>query len=215
MNDEKLKKQLGANLVSYRKQFHLTQAALAEKLNYSDKAISKWERGESMPDVITLVQLSQLFEVGVDDLLRDPEALPEDANVVERTVDMVITKTMKRKADKGIICKLCSILVWFVALLFFVVISSMGYPNSWVSFFYAIPVNAIVLLSLRSAWRDFRRNEWYISVIMWGTLLSIFVSLLIFLQWNTWKVFLLGIPGQAAIFLWFRMYHPKEEAANG
>ena len=63
-------------------------------------------------------------------------------------------------------------------------------------------------------WRDFRRNEWYISVIMWGTLLSIFVSLLIFLHWNTWKVFLLGIPGQAAIFLWFRMYHPKEEAAN-
>ena len=102
MNDEKLKKQLGANLVSYRKQFHLTQAALAEKLNYSDKAISKWERGESMPDVITLVQLSQLFEVGVDDLLRDPEALPEEANVVERTVDMVISKTMKRKADKGI-----------------------------------------------------------------------------------------------------------------
>ena len=65
------------------------------------------------------------------------------------------------------------------------------------------------------AGRDFRRNEWYISVIMWGTLLSIFVSLLIFLHWNTWKVFLLGIPGQAAIFLWFRMYRPKEEAANG
>ena len=105
--------------------------------------------------------------------------------------------------------------MWFVALLFFVVISSMGYPTSWVSFFYAIPVNAIVLLSLRSAWRDYRRNEWYVSVIMWGTLLSIFVSLLIFLQWNTWKVFLLGIPGQAAIFLWFRMYRPKEEAANG
>ena len=89
-----------------------------------------------MPDVITLVQLSQLFEVTVDDLLRDPEALPEDANVVERTVVMVITKTMKRKADKG--NHLQAVLpagVWFVALLFFVVISSMGYPTAGFPFF--------------------------------------------------------------------------------
>ena len=76
MNDEKLKLQLGANIVAYRKQYRLTQAALAEKLNYSDKAVSKWERGESMPDVMTLVQLAEIFEVTVDDLLKDPNALP-------------------------------------------------------------------------------------------------------------------------------------------
>ena len=69
MNDEKLRFQLGANIASYRKHFGLTQAGLAEKLNYSDKAVSKWERGESMPDVQTLVQLAELFEVTVNDLL--------------------------------------------------------------------------------------------------------------------------------------------------
>ena len=62
MNDEKLKNQLGANIASYRKSQGLTQAGLAEKLNYSDKAVSKWERGESAPDVLTLVQLAELFE---------------------------------------------------------------------------------------------------------------------------------------------------------
>ena len=60
MDDEKLKKQIGANIASYRKRMQLTQAGLAEKLNYSDKAVSKWERGESAPDVQTLVQIADL-----------------------------------------------------------------------------------------------------------------------------------------------------------
>lgn len=216
MNDEKLKSQIGANIVALRKQYRLTQAALAEKLNYSDKAVSKWERGESAPDVLTLVQLAELFEVKVDDLLKDPNALPEESGSVERVLEIAVEKTMKRRADKGIICKLCSILVWFVALLNFVVISSCGFPKSWVAFFYAVPVNAIVLLSLRSAWRDYRWNEVLISVIAWGCILSLYVSLLIFCNANVWKLFLLGLPGQAAIFWWFRMFHPiKKESENG
>ena len=63
MNDEKLRKQIGANISAYRKHFNMTQAGLAEKLNYSDKAISKWERGESVPDVITLAQIAELYEI--------------------------------------------------------------------------------------------------------------------------------------------------------
>ena len=216
MNDEKLKSQIGANIVALRKQYRLTQAALAEKLNYSDKAVSKWERGESAPDVLTLVQLAELFEVKVDDLLKDPDALPEESGTVERALEIAVEKTMKRRADKGIICKLCSILVWFVALLIFVVVSSVGFPKSWVAFFYAVPVNAIVLLSLRSAWRDYRWNEILISVLAWGFLLSLDVSLLIFCNANIWKLFLLGLPGQAAIFWWFRMFRPiKKEPENG
>ena len=72
MNDEKLKSQLGANIVAYRKRSGMTQAKLAEQLNYSDKAVSKWERGESMPDVMTLVQLAELFEITIEELLADP-----------------------------------------------------------------------------------------------------------------------------------------------
>ena len=210
MNDEKLKLQLGANIVAYRKQYRLTQAALAEKLNYSDKAVSKCERGESMPDVMTLVQLAEIFEVTVDDLLKDPNALPESSSAVEKAVE----RTLKRKADKGVICKLVSILVWFVSLLSFVVTFALGLYRGWVAFFYAIPVDAIALLSLRSAWRDYRWNELLISAIAWGTLLSVYISLLVFCGFNYPLLFVLGIPGQAAIFFWFRMFRTVSKEEN-
>ena len=216
MNDEKLKLQLGVNISSYRKSMGLTQVGLAEKLNYSDKAVSKWERGESMPDVLTLVQLAELFEVTVDDLLADPNALPENTSKVEKVMEKAVEKTLKRKADKSIILGLSSLLVWFVALLLFVVLSSVGVPYSWIAFIYAIPADAIVMLSLRSAWRDFRWNKTLVSAIVWGSLLSIYVSLLVFLKVNIWKLFLLGIPGQIAILMWFRMFRtPGKEKKDG
>ena len=211
MDGENLKYQIGANIAAYRKRIALTQAGLAEKLNYSDKAVSKWERGESVPDVVTLVQLAEQFGVTVNDLLVDPNALPENPGTLEKAMVHVSEKALKRKADKGIILRLCTTLVWFVALLVFVVLYSIGLPHSGLAFLYAIPVNAIVLLSLRSAWHDFRWNRALISVIMWGSLLSIYMTLLLFFGWNVWKLFLLGIPGQIAVFLWFRMFRPVKE----
>ena len=216
MTDDKLKAQLGANIASYRKRQRLTQAALAEKINYSDKAVSKWERGESIPDLPTIVLLAELFEVKVDDLLVDPNELPENGSKVEKIMSKAVEKTLKRKANKNAILGLSSILGWFVALLSFVICSSIGLEKTWIAFIYAIPVDAIVMLSLRSAWRDFRWNQALVSGIVWGCLLSIYFSLLLFAGLNIWKLFLLGIPGQIAVFLWFRLFRgvPKEES-NG
>lgn len=217
MDDEKLKHRIGANIAACRKQAGLTQAGLAEQLNYSDKAVSKWERGESVPDVLTLMALAEKLGVTVNDLLTDPDALPENSGKVEQTMGKVVEKTLKRKANKNIILGLSSLLVWSVALLVFVVLSTLGVPKSWIAFFYAVPVDCIVMLSLRSAWRDFRWNRVLISGIMWGCLVSFYVTLLVLLQFNTWKIFLLGIPGQAAILLWFRMFRPvkSEEEKDG
>lgn len=214
MNDEKLKSQLGENIVTYRKRSGLTQAKLAERLNYSDKAVSKWERGESMPDVLTLVQLAELFEITVDELLRDPDAIPENTGgPIEHAMEAAVEKTLKRKANKRVILWLSSLLVWFVALLVFVIVSSLDIPRSWIAFLYAIPADAIVHLSLRSAWKDFRFNKTIISILMWGGLLCLYASLKLFVHVDIWKLFLLGIPGQLAVLLWFRMYRisSKEE----
>lgn len=217
MDGEKLKNQIGANITSYRKRAGLTQAGLAEKLNYSDKAVSKWERGESVPDVVTLAQLAEQFGVTVNDLLVDPNELPEDTGKVQQAMEQVVERTLKRKADKSVILKLSSLLCWFVALFLYVVLSSFETTDSWswLFFIYAIPANAIVLLSLRSAWHDFRWNKALISVIVWGSLLSIYMTLFVFLNCNLWKIFLLGIPGQLAVLLWFRMFRNpvKEEPA--
>ena len=201
MGDEKIKAQIGSNIADRRKRAGLTQAGLAERLNYSDKAISKWERGESIPDVLTMMQLAQLFGVRVDDLLQNPA-------VSEKTPE---AETQRPLASKRVIQALSSTLVWFVALFFFVVISSFDIPSSWVAFFYAIPANAIVLISLRSAWHKYNWNKALISILVWGCLASIYISLRVFLGVNVWKVFLLGIPGQIAIFLWFRMFPAQEE----
>lgn len=212
MDDEQVKARIGANIAYYRKQAGLTQAGLGEKLNYSDKAVSKWERGESIPDVLTLMQLASVFESTVDALLGDVNALPDNPSTLERAMNQVSEKALKRKANKNIILALTTTLVWFVALLAFVVLSTLDIPYSWLAFFYAVPVNAIVLLSLRSAWHDFRWNKALISAIVWGSLTSIYASIWAFLGFNAWKIFLLGIPGQIAIFLWFRMFtvHGKE-----
>ena len=221
MDDEKLKLQIGANIAAHRKNAGLTQAGLAEKLNYSDKAVSKWERGESIPDVLTLMVLAEQFGITVNDLLCDPDALPEEnPGTLEKAMTQVSEKALKRKANKNVILALSSTLVWFVALLAFVVLSSFDFLErySCLLFFYAVPANAIVLLSLRSAWHDFRRNKLYVSAIVWGFLAAIHVTLLVVFRYNFWKLYLLGIPGQLAIFLWFRMFRPakeKEEALNG
>ena len=216
MNDAKLKNQIGANIGLYRKQCGLTQAGLAEKLNYSDKAVSKWERGESVPDVMTLVQIAELFDITVNDLVKDPNQLPENTGPVEKAMERAVEKTLKKKADKRVILALSSLLVWFVALFLFVVISSLDIPKSWMAFIYAIPADAIVCLSLRSAWRDFRWNKFLVSTIVWGCLLSIYASFLVFAGVNLWKIFLLGIPGQVAVLLWFKMFRkPVKEIQNG
>ena len=214
MEDAKLRARIGRNIGTYRKQMGLTQAGLAEKLNYSDKAVSKWERGESAPDVVTLVAFARELRVSVNDLLEDPNALPENPGKVERMVGKVVEKTLKRKANKNIVLNLCSVLVWFVALLSYVIVSSLDVPNSWLAFFYALPVDAIVRLSLRSAWADYRRNAIYISMIMWGTLLSVYMTLHILVGIHIWRIFLLGVPGQIAILLWFRMFHRSREAEH-
>ena len=213
MVDENVKYRIGSNIAAYRKRDGLTQVSLAEKLNYSDKAVSKWERGESIPDVLTLMQLADLFGVTVNDLVCDPNALPEhSASKLEQAMTQVSEKALKRKANKNVIQALSSTLVWFIALFAFVILSSFDALETYscLLFFVAIPANAIVLLSLRSAWRDFRWNQMLISLIVWGSLLSIFMIILTAYHYNFWKVFLLGIPGQIAIFLWFRMFRPTK-----
>lgn len=215
MDSEKLKSQLGSNIAAYRKRFGLTQAALAEKINFSDKAVSKWERGESIPDVPTLIRLSEFFDVPMDVLVRDKDELPKDIGSVERVMELAVQKTLKRNADKKTILRLCTVLVWFIALLIYVVLATLGFPNAWIGFTYALPINCIVLISLRSAWHDYRANIFLISLLFWGCLLSIHCSLLAFLNVNAPLIYLLGIPGQIAVLLWGRLFRVPKEKNNG
>ena len=204
MDSEKLKQQIGANIAAFRRRMGITQAELAEKLNYTDKAVSKWERGESVPDVTTLVQVAELFSVSLDEL----------AGLTEIEHEKLEPARVVRKANKSVVLTLASLLVWFVAMLVYVVLASLNVSKSWIGFFYAIPANAIVILCLRSAWRKFNWNFAAVSLLVWSCLVALYVTLLVFWDLNIWRLFLLGVPGQAAVCLWFRLFRTVEEDNN-
>lgn len=198
MSNEQIKLQIGANIALYRKERGLTQAELASRLNYTDKAVSKWERGESVPDVLTMAQIAQQFEVSVDELIYGPDSASRPAPV-------------KRHSSKRAIQVLSSLLVWFVAMFIYVMVDSYHLPYGWIGFFAAVPVNAIVLVSLRSAWKKYNWNLVLVSVIMWGCLVLLHIVLLLSSGVNVWRVFLLGAAGQGAIVLCFRLFRRSRE----
>ena len=213
MNNEELKIAVGAGIARLRRERGLTQAELAERINYSDKAISKWERGESLPDVVTLLNLAR--ELGTDlntltgctaQTLAEPEEISE-------TVPAVTSEPIKKRprADKTVIQKLSSILVWVVALFLYMVMDAFGVSNLWLLFVAAVPANAIVLLSLRSAWKLYGMNRILISVILWSVLLTVYLLLLVTAKVNVWRILPMGLLGQAAIILWFKMFRSEKE----
>ena len=216
MNNEELKSRVGSSIARLRRERGLTQAELAERINYSDKAVSKWERAESLPDVLTLISLAE--QLGTDlntltGLSPAPAAAPEPAPEPVPEAPALPEKTAKkyRSADRGVIQKLSSILVWVVALFLYMVLDAFGVKHLWLLFVVAVPANAIVLLSLRSAWKLYGMNRILISVILWGTLLVIYLLLLVVGRVNVWRILPMGLLGQIAIILWFKMFRPEKE----
>lgn len=219
MTNEELKVLIGSNIARLRKNCRMTQAELAERLNYSDKAVSKWERAESMPDIMTLMALAKEFGTTVNELLTAPgEEEPEIALPPEpvqepapRPEQKPKHKNPMRSADRRTIQGLSSVLVWVVALFIFLVLDSFGMRHAWMVFVAAVIANAIVLLSLRATWKLYGINRILVSIIMWVSL--VFFYLIIWLTWrvSVWRVFPMGLLGQAAILLWFKFFkHPNE-----
>ena len=214
MNNEELKSRVGANIARLRKDRGLTQAELAERINYSDKAVSKWERAESLPDVLTLISLAEHLGTDLNTLTGLPAA-PAPDSIPEPVPEIPAEpqKPAKKRytADKTVIQKLSSILVWVVALFLYMVLDAFGVKNLWLLFVFAVPANAIVLLSLRSAWKLYGINRLLISVILWGSLLTVYLLLLVVAKVNVWRILPMGLLGQAAIILWFKMFRSEED----
>ena len=76
---------IGANITKYRKQKNLTQAELGEKIGVSNQAVSKWESGSTLPDVMLLPQIAEVLGVSLYDLynLPDPKTSSPSASLAE------------------------------------------------------------------------------------------------------------------------------------
>lgn len=202
---EELKLIIAGNIGKLRREANMTQLELAEKLNYSDKAVSKWERGESIPDVITLKQLADTFSVSVDYLLRADHPLETEAKR---------DYTKRQKRNHLLISFISCVLVWFIAVFLYTsmdVALPTFHDKMWLAFVYAVPVTTIVLLIFNSIWGPRRMNFLIISVLVWSFLACVYISALVFFRYNLWLVFMIGIPAQVIIGLWSGLRFGKKD----
>lgn len=194
---ENYKEILSQNLISLRKSRKLTQLELAEKLNYSDKTISKWENGDAVPDLETLVAIAKFYGVTIDALIsEDAKALAQE-NVREN-------RQINR--NKLIITLLATTGVWLLAILLFINFVIRG-QNLWMIFIWAIPCSFIVLLVFNSIWGRRVLQFAIITCLIWTLLLAIHLQ---FRAYNMWSIYFLGIPLQIATILWSQLKPHKK-----
>ncbi len=202
-NSIEINRKLAKNLTYYRKAAGFTQAELAEKINYSDKSVSKWESGNGVPDIYTLIQLAELYGVTLDTLLGDGAPV----RVRKKTQTL---RTMIMLLSSGI--------VWLVATCLFVLMRLLSPQGSWWIFFvYALPVNAVVLLVFGVVWKYKLLNFISVSVIIWIGFTCMYLTIRDLAIGEDlgplWSIFLLGIPLQALEILWafFRSVFKKNK----
>ena len=191
-----LKRNIADNLIFYRKQKGLTQLDIAEKFNYSDKAVSKWERAEAIPDVYTLKQIADFYGITLDDLLS------ADA---KRREKIVKTNEQKSKTIRLFITLLSCGLVGCIAVLLFLLpeIIAPKITKSWIIFVYALTIDFILLVVFSCLWAKRVYKFICISGLVW----SIFATLCLTIQTfggnsRIWLLMIVAFCLQIMILIW-------------
>ncbi len=190
-----IKENLATNLIKFRKAQNVTQAELAKKLNYSDKAVSKWERGESVPDLAVLYEIAKFYNTTIDKLISDPS-------------EVKVKKSMPSNKKRSIICLIGASFVWLVAILGFAVstIVETKIEHAWMAFIYAVPITLFILCIFFSVWKKSLGNVIILSLLIWTIILSIYLSFIVFPPTPSprlWLVFTIGVPVQLLIVFWY------------
>ena len=184
---------IAENLIELRKLNKLTQLELAEKLNYSDKAISKWERAESLPDVEILCQIADLYGVSLDYLVtKDHE---------EATLEYKISKE-RANVNKTIITWLSVFSAVLLVVLSYFLVLTITKHNLWILFIWMVPLCATIYLIFNCIWGKRLMKYITLSVLMWSLIASFALQ---FREYNIWLIFILGVPGEIIIFLTSRL----------
>ena len=191
MDDVKLA--VASNIIKLRTDAGMTQAELGEKLNYSDKTISKWERAESIPDAAVLKRLGEIFGVSVDYLLNSHNQWEKPQHI--------IAKRDEPNYDSFVIAMVSLAGIGTLAVLIFVILWLLG-SIQWCVFAYAVPVSLITLLVFNSLWNQGKNNQFIIGALVFCIIAIIYVALI---QYHPWQLFLVVIPAEFVVFLSFRI----------
>lgn len=181
----------------------MTQAELGDKLNYSDKTVSKWERGEAVPDITVLRQIAEVFQVSLDDLLLDPKEKKKSYKA-ESSLQKQAKKQAKKVADSAedlahvgkvhkLIWSIVILSYWTAIALAMIVINFVLEITFWQLLVYALPIHFILHIVFCALWSDHKRRSEFFSISCFcaSVLAVIYVALL---PSNFWKLFLLMIP---------------------
>lgn len=179
---------IAKNLVALRKSRKYTQQELAQKLNYSDKAISRWEHAETLPDIETLCKLCDIYGVRFEYLLQEEQPLKNNPYVIRTDIpSRIVTMCIA----------VCA--VWIVALIAYMYSNTLFGNNRWTLFIWAVPISCIVCQVYNKLY--FANNAFrcvMYSVAQWSAILAIYLQLL---EQNIWMLFITGVPVQAVIIL--------------
>lgn len=200
MEQQHLEQIVAANLTELRKEKKWTQAELAEKINYSDKSVSKWERGDGLPDLKVLIQLSELFGVTLDCFVTENGAKKQSEY-----------KIPKQKLTFRVIMELLAVsIVFLIATVIYVAAATYAQTYLWIAFIWAVPVSFFLLMIFNIRWKFRVCAIVFGSIFAWTLLTAVYLQML---QYNLWMLFLVGIPAQAAIILgtqMWRTYNQKD-----
>lgn len=193
--EEALAKTIAKNIATLRRRDKLTQAQLAEKLNYSDKSISKWERGEGLPDITVLVALAGLFHVSLDALCYDTVPAMPDRKDHRRWLTLVLSVG----------------LVWLVATVFFVLLKILGsgWQNAWLVYVYALTASAIVAVVFTSLWWGWLWQLLSVSLLIWSIPLSVSLSVRHSMMY---LLFIVAAVLQVLAFFWYWLRNERAKA---
>jgi len=186
-----LKNIVSKNITYLRTNHKMTQLELGEALSYSDKAVSKWERGEAIPDAYVLKKLSVLFNVTVDYLLEEHSESELKTSKVARP----------QRFDRRIISLISFVGTWTLAILIFAILGLLG-TVQWLVFAYALPISLALMIILTALWGKSKSNIYFISLLVWSIIAAIYLT---FLDRNWWLLFTIGVPAQIIILLSFRV----------
>lgn len=185
---EKLKDVLAKNLIFLRKKNNLTQNELAAKINYSDNAISRWERGEVTPSLEILESLALFYGVRVQDLLDEnfqkTAEEPQDSQTVSRVLTVIFSISV----------------VWFVTIIAYIYLNMIAGMNAWILFVLGLPVSSLVALYFNNRWGNRVMSVIISSILIWTVIASVYLW---FLHYNLWLLFLLGVPSQSGLITWY------------
>lgn len=179
-----------SNIIKLRTEAGMTQAELGARLNYSDKTISKWERGEAIPDAYVLTQIAEIFHVTVDYILSSHTAWVapvEETPEPSYSVEVIIALTM--------------VAIWTTSLTIFVMLWLFDYIVPQV-FLVTLPISLLVYMILICA---FKRRK-YLSVVVAAFVLSLLLMLYFLLPVRRpWQLFIIAVPALVIIFLSFNI----------